>query len=808
MCGRQRLCLAVVMSAAALGLLPLSATAALRVSPAAIHLDSPEASQQVLVSADQPDGLTVDLTRKVTYEVADPKLARISADGLVRPLTAGSTQLVIRQAGEEVRIPLQVSGLENPLPVSFQHEVIPILTKARCNSGGCHGKAEGQNGFKLSIFGFDTPSDHQSLVYEGRGRRLSLTHPDESLLLRKGAALMPHGGGRKLEAGSYRYQRLRRWIAEGAQYAIGEESPIVSVEVEPTERVLLAGGSQQLRVTAIDAAGVRRCVTFEAEYESNAGSIADVDQRGLIQATEIPGEAAVLVRYLGHVAFCRITQPRPGIKVTRPAENNFVDKLVWDKLQRLGIAPSAPADDAEFLRRVYLDTIGTLPTPQEARAFLESQAADKRSKLIDQLLARDEYADYWALRWADLLRADQLMITPQGTVAITRWLRQQFAQNRPYDQFVRDVLTVQGGTLRESPAAFYKSLDKPEVMSRSISQLFLGVRIECAQCHHHPSEKWGQDDYAGLVGFFTGVTRKRLPNGDEAIVSRGGVDSPNPRTGVLVPARALGAEAADFSQTPDRRVALADWMTAPRNPFLAKAIANRIWAHYFGRGLVNPIDDMRETNPASNEPLMAALTTHLQDLHFDLKAFTRTLLNSQVYQLSSTTNESNADDEQSFSHAAHKALAAEVLLDAVCQTTGIPEKFNGWPEGYRAIQVWDNRMPSYFFRIFGRPARNTVCECERSNEPSIAQALHLLNSPEIMEKIQDRHGAARKLAESKLAPSEIVDELYLLTLARFPKDHERALMLQVFDGSDADRKTAVEDVLWTLLNTKEFIYNH
>lgn len=352
------------------------------------------------------------------------------------------------------------------------------------------------------------------------------------------------------------------------------------------------------------------------------------------------------------------------------------------------------------------------------------------------------------------------------------------------------------------------AVDQPELASRSVSQLFLGVRIECAQCHHHPSERWGQDDYAGLAGFFTGVSLKPLPEGTQSVVSRAGTDVKHPRTGLPVKARALGAKDADFTNVGDRRQVLAAWMTSPDNPFFAKAIANRLWAHYLGRGLVEPIDDLRATNPPTNEPLMDALAAHLREVKYDMKAFTRTLLNSRVYQLSTVSNESNQSDRQHFSHAWPKAVPAEVLLDAVCQTTGVPEKFNGWPLGTRSIQVWDNRMPSYFFRIFGRPVRATVCECERSNEPSISQALHLLNSPEINEKIASRAGVARQLADSAKTPDEITDEIYLGTLSRFPTADERALMKQAFDAPGTTRRQAVEDVLWSVLNTKEFMYNN
>ena len=783
----------------------LPGMAAVRVSPPAIELRGPDASQQILVSADGDAGRIHDVTRQASYQFSDPAVATIDPLGLIVPLREGHTELIVRQAGQELRVPVDVHELLQPRPVSFEHQIIPVLTKAGCNMGGCHGKAEGQNGFKLSVFGFDPPSDYDALMKEGRARRVFTASPDRSLLLLKAASVVPHGGGRKIALDSPRYRLLRRWVDEGAVYGAPGPVAVVSIELEPEHQVLSPGETQQLRVTAIDADGNRRCVTAESEYSSNADVIAGCDSRGLIQAGQIPGEVALLARYMGHVAVCRVTLPRAGVTFARPAENNFIDGHVWNKLQVLGIVPSEGADDAMFLRRAMLDATGTLPSAEESREFLASTDPEKRARLIDRVLDREEFADYWAMRWADILRVDSDKITPQGVVGTTRWLRKQIATNRPYDQFVYDIVTARGNSTAEGPASFFKAVDGAEAMARSISQLFLGVRIECAQCHHHPSEKWGQDDYFAFAGFFTGVATKPLPFGGQAVFSRGGADLKNPRTGLVVPTRALGAPPVEFSPNDDRRQALARWMTAPDNPFLARSIVNRLWSHYFGRGLVMPIDDMRATNPASNEPLLTALAAHMRDVKFDIKAFTRTMMNSRAYQLSSATNESNMLDEQNFSHAAHKALPAEVLLDAICQVTGVGEKFVGWPTGFRAIQVWDNRMPSYFFKIFGRPTRVSVCECERSNEPSIAQALHLMNSPEIIGKIQSPDGHARQLAQSAMTPPEIINELYLAALSRPPQPGEAALMLEAFASAGENRRAAIEDILWALLNSKEFL---
>ena len=799
-CLRQHCALVVVLLLACTP----SVYCQLAVSPASIELDGPESTVQLAVWKPLSGGRVLELTRTARYQIIDGNAADINANGLVQPRTDGSSTLEISHAGETRRVPVVVKGVRHPQPVSFATQVIPILTKSGCNSGGCHGKAEGQNGFKLTVFGYDPAADHQAIAVEGRGRRISPGAPISSLLLLKGTATVPHGGGRKIVEGSHQYKLVARWLAEGARFADGVAGEAVRLEVEPATARMAAGDSRQLRVVAVGANGRRRCVTTEAEFDTNAPNVAGADRKGLLRAGDVPGEAAVLVRYMNQVAVCRVTLPGSNGGFARPPEVNFIDTLAWNKLSSLGLAPTGLADDSTYMRRVYLDTIGTLPTSEEARSFLLDKSADKRARLADALFKRPEYADYRALLWSDLLRVDRDALKAQGSVAMVRWLRQAFAGNMPYDTFARAIITARGGVSGDSPASFYRVLDNPESMTRSVSQLFLGVRIECAQCHHHPSEKWGQDDYVALAGFFTGVGKKVLPDGSEAIVAGPAIDLKHPRTKVQIPARPLGGApvAADL---PDRRDALADWMLDPANPYFARAAANRIWAYYFGHGLVEPIDDLRATNPAVNEELLDSLAKHLRDVKYDLVAFTKTIVASRLYQLASAAD---AGDERNFSRSMPRTLPAEVLLDAVCQVTGVPEKFSGMPSGARAIQLWDNRMPSYFLQVFGRPVRATVCACERGADPSISQALHLMNSPEIQSRIRARKGIAARLSASSLPADAIVDELYLSCLSRFPTSAERAAMARVFaDGQEA-RRSATEDALWAIINTREFVYNH
>ena len=797
-----------VVSAVLSSLLAGSLQAAPVVFPKQVTLVGPESSQQLVVTADLEQKQSVDLTRTVVYRSSDPAIVTVSGRGLVQPVAEGNTTIVVVGESGERMIPVTVQAMRSPPPVSFRQQIQPVLTKAGCNSGGCHGKAEGQNGFKLSVFGFDDVADHEALVSASRGRRVRVAAPASSLLLGKATSRVPHGGGRKIEEGGLWYQLLRRWMAEGARLDDQQPEHRLQLSIYPAEVQLLAGSGHQLQVFAEDESGQRRCVTREAEFISNAVEVAVVDRDGWVQVDNVPGEAAILARYKGSVAVARVTLPQAD-RFDRPPVQNEVDPLVWDRLESLGIQPSERTTDAVFLRRVFLDTIGTLPTIEETKQFLASENPAKRKQLIDSLLQRTEYADFWAMKWADILRVDREIIGPVGTVAMTRWLRRQFAGNVPYDQFVQDIVTVRGSTHSETPAAMYVVHDSPEKLARSMSQVFLGVRIECAQCHHHPFERWSQSDYVAFSGFFTGLKQKTAAGGSKKVYDVAGLDLKHPRSGETVSVAGLGSDPVDLAQVESRRVALAQWMTADKNPFLARMLVNRLWSHYLGRGLVEPIDDMRATNPATNEPLLQLLADRFVESGYDVKQLTRLILNSRTYQLSSRRNESNQRDDQNFSRAAWRPMPAEVLLDAICQVTGVQEHFNGWPTGYRAIEIWDNRMPSYFFRVFGKPQRVSVCECERGNEPSISQALHLMNSPESVEKIRHRRGRARKLTRSTLSDDKIVEQLYLAALARYPNAQERELMLGAFREQDGElRRAVVEDVLWALLNTREFVFNH
>ncbi len=711
--------------------------------------------------------------------------------------------------------PLAAQEPAKTRPFHFETDVVSILSRFGCNASGCHGKAEGQNGFKLSIFGFDPQADHVALTSESRGRRTNPAVPERSLLLQKACGDMPHGGGVRIRKDTDEYRTLRNWIAAGLPFGEPTAPRVVSITVSPHEQLMKLKSTQPLKVVAKFDNGIEEDVTRHAKFQSNNDGLAGVDEHGLVTTGETPGDVAIMANYLGAVDVFRVLIPRPtdsasvappGTRAT--AEGNFIDPLVDAKLTKLNIQPSDLCSDEDFLRRAFLDVIGTLPKPDEVRKFLDDKRPDRRARLIDDLLKRPEYADYWALKWSDLLRVERPTLGHAGAHAYYRWMRDGFATNKPFDRFARELLTAEG-LLRDQPAGYvFKAVKQSGEQAATISQVLLGTRIECAKCHHHPFDRWSQTDYFGMEAFFTQVSFKPTPQGEMLLAKDSGATK-HSRTGETVFAHALGEPSPTQSPDGDRRKLLAEWMTSPKNPFFARNLVNRAWAHFLGRGLVEPVDDMRLTNPPTNPELLDALAARFIESGFDVHQLIRTITASRAYQRSAHPNATNERDEQNYSRALLKRLDAEVLFDAVCQATGVPEKFSGVPEGSRAIQLWDSQVNHYFLKLFGRPVRATACECERATEPSVSQVLHVLNSPELQAKLSHESGTVARLVRRYPSDnSALIDELYLTVQSRLPTANEKSVATKYLQDHESTRRQAAEDLAWSLLNSLEFVFNH
>jgi Protein of unknown function (DUF1549)/Protein of unknown function (DUF1553) len=698
--------------------------------------------------------------------------------------------------------------------VNFELDVLPVLTAAGCNAGACHGKSRGQNGFALSLLGFDSDFDYASIVEESHGRRVFPAAPENSLVLRKPSMQLPHGGGLRLEVGSAEYETLRRWIAAGMPRAAADAPKLDHIAVEPPERVMPAGTSQQLNVLAHYSDGSVRDVTRLTDFQSNEPGIVSVEG-GLVKAGSLAGEATLMIRYMNNIVPWNTAIPIEGsvdaqLYAALPRKN-FIDPLVWDKLQTMGITPSEPAPDHTFLRRAYLDVIGRVPTPDEARAFLADTSATKRDELVDALLARPEYADYWANKWADLLRPNPYRVGIKPTMAFDAWIRQAFRENKPYDQFVRELVTAQGSTWRNGAATLFRDRRTPDEITPVVSQLFLGIRLECAKCHHHPFEVWSQDDFYSLAAYFARVTHKGegisspISGGEEIVYVADSGSVTHPITQKTLEPRPLFGQARPIEAGEDPRQALADWLTSSDNDSFAKVAVNRVWAELIGRGLVDPVDDLRATNPPSNPALLAALADEFRKQGFDLKKLIRAIMTSHVYALSSIPNERNVSDTRNYSRHLRSRLRAEVLLDAVCDVTGIDEAFSAMPQGSRSIEIWTHRVGSQFLDAFGRPDANQDPPYERLPDSTIVQALHLMNSPELSKKFSSDDGRAAKLAATDKPPQEVVDEAYLLVYSRFPTGEERQAVTAAYEANP-NRRQATEDLMWALVNSPEFIF--
>jgi hypothetical protein len=702
----------------------------------------------------------------------------------------------------------------------FELDVMPVLSVAGCNAGACHGKQGGQNGFQLSLLGFDADFDYTAIVHEAHGRRLAPAAPKRSLLLRKVSAQVPHGGGLRLAPDSPLYEVLQRWIVQGMPRSTDSDPVLEHITLSPEQRTLEPESKLSLVATAHYSDGSTRDVTHLTTYQSSEPAIVAVDDDGTLRAGSLAGETSIMARYVTEIATWNTGIPVAGEIDPADYEQlprwNFIDGLVWDKLHEMKTTPSGLCSDSKFLRRAHLDIIGRLPTSEEAKAFLADSGVDKRPRLIDQLLQRPEYADFWASKWADLLRPNPYRVGIKATLSLDAWLRDVFRQNLPYDKMTRQLVAAQGSTWRNGAATFFRDRRQPDEIITAVSQLFLGVRLGCAKCHHHPFEVWGQDDFYQMAAFFARVGRKGgglsppISGAEEIVFVSNSGNVKHPLTGKNMTPRALSGAAPDIGPDDDPRDLLVDWMISEKSGFFAKTGANRIWADLMGRGVVEPVDDLRVTNPPSNGPLLEALAAEFRRVEFDQKELIRTITGSYVYQLDSLPNERNMADTRNYSRHYRQQLRAEVLLDAVCDVTGIAEEFIGRkavavPLGSRAVEAWTVRTQSWFLDVFGRPDPNQDPPCERIGDSTVVQALHLMNAPKIHQKVVHKEGRAAQLATSDLNSSQIVTNLYLTTYARYPSEEELATVVPLFGDSADERRAATEDLMWALVNTPEFM---
>jgi hypothetical protein len=793
-----------------------------QIAPAAVTLEGNFARTQLVVTA-RADGGAVnercaDLTRQATYGSSNPQVATVSPTGRLLAAGNGETTIMVTVAGVSHPVAVKVSGVVAEPSIGFTEHVLPILSKAGCNAGACHASQFGKGGFKLSVFAFAPEEDHQAIVRDGIGRRVNFLDPAQSLLLLKPTLGVPHMGGKRLEVGSVDYQILQRWLASGAPPPSAAALQVTGLQVVPNRRVGAEGFTQQLRVVAAYSDGKQRDVTAWAKFDSIDESVLRVTPDGVFRAVG-RGQGTAMVRFEGQAELATVVVPYADkVDLSGWVSNNFIDRLAAAKFQEIGITPSPLCDDATFLRRAFLDATGSLPTVEQSAAFLDSKDPDKRRKLIDRLLGltgdpaqdihNNEYAAYWALKWSDLIRSNSAAIGEQGMWALHNWIKDSFRENKPFDKFVRELITAKGSTYSNGPSNFYRIANNPQDLAETTAQLFLGVRLQCAKCHHHPYEKYSQADYYGFAAFFARVGSKGsqdfgLFGGEQVIMIRADGEVGHPRTGKILPPTPL--EGKPVAETLDRRQALAVWLTARDNRFFARNVVNRYFAYLMGRGLVEPIDDLRATNPPSNVELMDALADDFVKSGFNVKHLLRTIMNSRLYQLSSQPNASNATDSRFCSHYQVKRLPAEPLLDAIDAAAGTQTKFPKVPLGTRAIELPDAQYENYFLKTFGKPRREAVCECERVSMPNLAQALHTLNGDMIEAKITTPGGRVARLLAAKKPHDEIVTELYLATLCRRPTAEERAICQKLL-AETKDAKVFYEDLLWSLVNSKHFLF--
>ncbi len=780
----------------------------LGVYPPEINLLSARGKQVFVVQATYADGLTRDVTAKAKATLADASLAKIERNVLT-PLADGATTLTVEFGGKRASVPVKVKDAKKDRPISFKLDVMPIFMRAGCNAGSCHGAARGKDGFRLSLFGFDADGDHYRLTRELPGRRINLALPEESLLIEKAAGKVPHTGGQRIKESDPLYKDLVRWLEAKAPSDAATIPVPVSLDVFPRTAVLDGKGeTQQLVVRAKYSDGSERDVTSLALFLSNNDNSAKVSGDGVVTAKE-RGEAFVMARFATFTVGAQVIVLPRGLKFTFPPaeETNYVDALVHAKLKKLRIGPSTVCDDETFLRRAHVDIIGVLPTPEEHAKFTASKDPKKREKLVDELLGRKEFAELWVLKWAELLQIrSSNQVSYKATLLYYNWLQDRIACNVPVNDWVQELLGASGGTFKNPPTNYYQNETDILKVAENVAQVFMGMRIQCAQCHNHPFDRWTMDDYYGFAAFFSQIGRKGTDDPRETIVfnSKGG-EVAHPIRRVVMKPKFLGGAEPDLKGE-DRRVALARWLASPDNPYFATNLANRVWQHFFGVGIIEEADDVRISNPASNPELLAELGKRFTAYKYDFKKLVRDICTSRTYQLATITNDSNAGDTRNFARAYLRRIKAETFLDCITQVTETKNKFPGLPQGARAVQIADGGISTYFLSTFGRATRETVCSCEVRLEPTLSQSLHLLNGDTTTQRIVGGNLIGRRLNENK-TPGQIIEELFVRCLSRRPTTAESSKLVALVDA-EKDRKQALEDVFWSLLNSREFMFNH
>ena len=784
--------------------------AEVKVFPPEINLSTKDDRQSIVVQALYADGLTRDVTAGASFSFADKSFARLEK-GVLVPMADGKTELTVKYAGKSVALPVTVTEAKVERPISFKLDVMPVFMKAGCNAGACHGSSRGKDGFRLSLFGYDADGDYFRLTRESIGRRINLALPEESLLIEKALGRVPHTGGERFTDTSEHYATLMRWLKAGAPRDGTNVPKVVKVEMMPRQAVLDGtGSSQKLMVRATYSDGADRDVTSLAVFFSNNDPAAKVSDTGVVTAGQ-RGEAFITARFETHTVGAQMIVVPKGLQFKFPevAEHNYVDRLVDAKLRKLRMTPSEMCDDATFIRRAYLDITGTLPTPAQVQEFLDEPSSGKRDAMIDQLLDRKEFADLWVMKFAELLqiRSNNDQFTYKPALLYYNWLQDKFTKNVPIDQIVQQILTASGSNFK-NPAASYYQIERDTLKTaENAAQVFMGMRVQCAQCHNHPFDRWTMNDYYSFASFFSQVGRKTGEDPRESIIfDKGDGEVKHPVTGKGMAPKFLGGSVPEIPKGESRREVLAKWLASPENPYFARNMANIVWAHFMGKGIIEPVDDVRVSNPASNPELLEALGAKFTEYKYDFKKLVRDICTSRTYQLSTRANESNALDERNFARAGIRRLRAEVLLDCINQVTETAEKFQGLPRGSHAVEIADGNVSSYFLTTFGRATRGTVCSCEVRTEPNLSQALHLLNGSTTQGKVGDG-GVVKRLARENKDPAKSIEQLYLRCLARRPTAEELT-KLTAFFKDKKDAEAVLNDVFWSLLNSKEFIFNH